>query len=77
MPDTVVIPLSRYNELLDLETRVNVVVERLIHDDFLRAEDVLWILATELALERAYELSEKFQKEREEREKYEASKECE
>lgn len=69
MPDTVVIPLSRYNELLDLETRVNVVVERLIHNEFLKTEDIFWILGTELALERAYELREKSQKEYEEWEK--------
>lgn len=69
MSDTVVIPLSRYNELLDLETRANVVVERLIHNDFFKTEDLLWILGTELAIEYADELREKEKKRREEWEK--------
>lgn len=52
----VVIPLERYNELLQKETRVNVLAERLWHNDFLSREDILWILDTELSVSVAEEL---------------------
>lgn len=52
----VTIPLQRYNELLDIETRVDVVVERITHDIFLSSEDVLWVLGTELAIAKAIEM---------------------
>lgn len=52
----VVIPLQRYNELLNIETRVDVVVERIAHDDYLKREDILWILGTDLAIDKAMEL---------------------
>lgn len=61
MQDTnvVVVPLQRYEELIRTETRLNAVVERLIHNDFLNKEDILWILNTELSVEVAHELYEK------------------
>lgn len=49
----VTISLKRYDELVDLETRVNVAVERIIHDEFVRMEEILWILGTESAVEKA------------------------
>lgn len=59
----VVIPIEKYEELLDIETRVNVVVERIVHDKYIKTEDVLWILGTELAVETAMEIREKKEKE--------------
>lgn len=53
----VVIPLKRYEELLDLETRVNVVVERVTHDKYFEKEDVLWVLGTDLAVDLAMEIT--------------------
>lgn len=55
----VVIPLQRYDELLKAETRINVIVERLTHNEFLSNEDILWLLDTELSVELAQELHEK------------------
>lgn len=49
----VVIPLERYEELVKTETRVNVVVERIIHGKSLNKEDILWILDTDLSVELA------------------------
>lgn len=65
--DVVTIPMQRYVELLDLETRVDVVVERFAHSDYVRTEDILWILGTELATELAIELRHK---DKEARKKY-------
>ena len=59
MDGTVTIPVQRYNELLDIETRVDVLIERYAHTDCVRKEDVLWILGTELATELAMELRHK------------------
>lgn len=53
---TVTIPQYRYEQLLDLETRVDVAVERMTNDEYCKIEDVLRILGTELALQRADEI---------------------
>lgn len=45
--------------LLDLKTRVDVLIERIAHDDFFRTEDVLRILGTDEAVELADKLREK------------------
>lgn len=58
----VVIPLERYNDLIQLETRVNVVVERVSHDSFMKTEDLLWILNTEEACLLAYEMRKQAEK---------------
>lgn len=50
---TVTIPQMEYKELLGLETRVDVAVERMTNDERCDIEDVLRILGTELALQRA------------------------
>lgn len=57
--EVVCISLERYQELLDVETRVNVAVERIRHEKYLDHEAILWILGTELAVETAMELREK------------------
>lgn len=41
-----VITNERYEQLLDLETRVNVVIERIAHKNFLSSEDLMWLLGT-------------------------------
>lgn len=56
------IPMVRYEQLLDIETRVDVVVERISHDKFLKTEDILWILGTDLSCD----LAEKIKREDEE-----------
>lgn len=45
--------------LLDLKTRVDVLIERIAHDDFFRTEDVLRILGTDEAVALADKLREK------------------
>lgn len=52
----VTISLTRYEYLLDIETRVDVAVERMTNDEYCRTEDVLRILGTELALQKADEI---------------------
>lgn len=56
---TVAIPVERYEELLKTEVRLNIAVERICHDRFVSMEDLLRILGTEQAIERANELKEK------------------
>lgn len=69
---TVTIPISRYEQLLDTETRVDVAVERMTNDEYCKIEDVLRILGTELALQKADEIREADRKRDEEyRRKYE------
>lgn len=63
---TVTIPQNRYEQLLDLETRVDVAVERMTNDEYCNIEDVLRILGTELALQRADEIQEEERKRHEE-----------
>lgn len=55
----VTITQQRYEQLLDIETRVDVVVERILHKEFMTLQDILWILGTELAIETARELDRK------------------
>lgn len=63
---TVTIPQKRYEQLLDLETRADVAVERMTNDEYCKIEDVLRILGTELALFRADEIREEERKRHEE-----------
>lgn len=68
----VTIPLARYEQLLDAETRVDVAVERMTNDEYCKTEAVLRILGTELALQKADEIREAGRKREEEyRRKYE------
>lgn len=59
------IPISRYDQLLDIETRVDVAVERMTNDEYCKIEDVLRILGTELALQKADEIRKEEKKRRE------------
>lgn len=54
----VTIPLYRYEQLLDMETRVDVAVERITNDKYIMTEGLLRILGTELALQKADEMRE-------------------
>ena len=63
---TVTIPQNRYEQLLDLGTRVDVAVERMTNDKYCNLEDVLRILGTELALQMADEIREEERKKHEE-----------
>lgn len=57
--NTVLISMDDLAGLLDLKTRVDVLIERVAHDDFFRTEDVLRILGTDEAVELADKLREK------------------
>lgn len=50
---TVKISQHRYEQLLDIETRVDVVVERIIREKYMQMEDILRTLGTELAIQGA------------------------
>lgn len=52
----VVIPLERYTELIQLETRVDSLVERIYHDGNVTTENLLWALGTDLSVELANEI---------------------
>lgn len=62
----VTISMRKYEQLLDIETRVDVAVERIINDEYIKTEDILRILGTELALQKADEIREEEKKRREE-----------
>ena len=57
--NTVLISMDELAWLLDLKTRVDVLIERIAHDDFFRTEDVLRILGTDEAVKLADKLREK------------------
>lgn len=57
--NTVLISMDELTGLLDLKTRVDVLIERIAHDDFFRTEDVLRILGTDEAVKLADKLREK------------------
>lgn len=63
---TITISQNRYEQLLDIETRVDVAVERMANDEYCKIEDVLRILGTKLALQRADEMREEERKQHEE-----------
>lgn len=57
--DNVVIPRDRYDELLDIETRVDVVVDMIARNDYVSMSNVLRILGSEYALDTAREIEKK------------------
>ena len=57
--NSVLISMDELAWLLDLKTRVDVLIERIAHDDFFRTEDVLRILGTDEAVKLADKLREK------------------
>ena len=57
--NTVLISMDEFAWLLGLKTRVDVLIERIAHDDFFRTEDVLRILGTDEAVKLEDKLREK------------------
>lgn len=57
--NTVLISMDELAGLLDLKTRVDVLIERIAHDDFFGTEDMLRIIGTDEAVELADKLREK------------------
>ena len=57
--NAVLISMDELAWLLGLKTRVDVLIERIAHDDFFRTEDVLRILGTDEAVKLADKLREK------------------
>ena len=57
--NTVLISMDELAGLLDLKTRVDVLIERIAHDDFFRTEDVLRIIGTDEAVELADKVARK------------------
>ena len=57
--NAVLISMAELAGLLDLKTRVDVLIERIAHDDIFRTEDVLRVLGTDEAVELADKLREK------------------
>lgn len=52
------VPLDRYEELLELEAKVDVIVAMACHKRLYSIEDVLWMLGTELSVEIAHDMQE-------------------
>ena len=57
--NTVLISMDELAWLLGLKTRVDVLIERIAHDEFFRTEDMLRIIGTDEAVELADKLREK------------------
>ena len=55
---TVTITQHRYEQLLNIETRVDVVVERITREKYMGMEDILRTLRTELAIQAAEQWKE-------------------
>lgn len=53
---TVTLTLERLMQLMELETRVNILVERIDHDEYMNVEELLWALGTENAVEIAQKM---------------------
>ena len=56
------IPQKRFEELINLEERVNVAVETAMNEEYTSVTDILFILGTELAYDIANERKEKYKK---------------
>lgn len=59
MDNSVTISIERYDELLDIETRVNVVVEMIESDGYLSTIMLLRTLGTEYAIDVANDIEKK------------------
>lgn len=63
--EKITISIDRYDQLLDIETRANVLVERIIDNNYLSTSDILGIIGTPAALKEAKALNDKEKSERE------------
>lgn len=61
------ISIGRYTELLELEIRVNILVERIEHKEYLDTEDLLWALGTANSVEMAQKMRDEKVKAKEEK----------
>lgn len=59
MDESVTIPRERYDELLDIETRVDVIVDTIASDDYVSIGSILRILGTKRAIFTANKIKEK------------------
>lgn len=57
--NVVVIPLERYEQLLNLETRVSVIIEKLNQDKYMENDELLLILGTEESIKLLDEMRNK------------------
>lgn len=59
---SVTIPMERFEELLDKETRLDVLTDRLIRCECINAEEMLRIIGSSDAIKRADELKAEYDK---------------
>lgn len=59
---TITLTLERFMQLMELETRVNILVERIDHDEYMNVEELLWALGTENAVEIAQKMRDEKEK---------------
>lgn len=62
----VTIPISRFAELLDKETRLDILTEKLIREDYINVEEALRIIGSEVAVKRADEIKAEDDRKKEE-----------
>ena len=62
----VTIPIVRFAELLDKETRIDILTDKLIRDDCINTEEALRIIGSDVAVKRADELKAEDDRKREE-----------
>ena len=62
----VTIPIVRFAELLDKETRIYILTDKLIREDCINTEEALRIIGSDVAVKRADELKAEDDRKREE-----------
>ena len=62
----VTIPIVRFAELLDKETRIYILTDKLIREDCINTEEALRIIGSDVAVKRADELKVEDDRKREE-----------
>ncbi len=60
------IPVIRFEELLDNETRLNILTEKLIRNEYIDTEEALRIIGSEVAIKKADELKAEDDRKKEE-----------
>lgn len=59
------ISVGRFAQLVEMETRINIIVERIEHEEYMNTEDLLWALGTELSVELAQKMRDEKNREKE------------
>ena len=62
----VTIPIVRFAELLDKETRLDILTDKLIREDCINTEEALRIIGSDVAVKRADEIKAEDDRKREE-----------